>query len=578
MIGFSGTSFPRRKQVERELLEGEARFRAIAERLYDAILLVGPDGRVVYASPAMTRILGRPVEESIGRNVFERMHPEDAQAVVAGFTKILKQPGGILEIRCRFQHEDGSWRWLEGTARNWLNEPGVRAIVGAYRDVTERYIDEEKLKQAYDALEQRVGERTIQLSAANELLKEHIAERRRAESVLQERNRELKILNTITTAISRSLHLDVILSTLKQLLENEVNITAGSIWVYDSDEEEFVLRGQWGLPKSLAEGGPHLPAELYAAKRKAAAGEQVLDGEQDGSITVEGLTWLRVLLPVKGETRGILDLYRASPSGFSADQQRFFNILAQQVGVALANAQLFGEVRKSREQLQSLSLRLVEVQERERRDIASELHDEVGQLLTGLKMNLEVARVMPQNILQEQLDEALIRVNELLNQVRGLSLNLRPPMLDDLGLLPALLWLIQRYEAQTGIQVEFKHSDVQGRYATEQETALYRIVQEALTNVARHSQVKAVTVRLWGTQNTLGVQIEDEGKGFDPAAMLRSGTSGLSGMRERMVLLGGSLTIESVIDGGTCITAEFPLERGVGRTPKELKNEDGPDS
>lgn len=304
----------------------------------------------------------------------------------------------------------------------------------------------------------------------------------------------------------------------------------------------------------------------------------MLDGEQDGSITVEGLTWLRVLLPVKGETRGILDLYRASPSGFSADQQRFFNILAQQVGVALANAQLFGEVRKSREQLQSLSLRLVEVQERERRDIASELHDEVGQLLTGLKMNLEVARVMPQNILQEQLDEALIRVNELLNQVRGLSLNLRPPMLDDLGLLPALLWLIQRYEAQTGIQVEFKHSDVQGRYATEQETALYRIVQEALTNVARHSQVKAVTVRLWGTQNTLGVQIEDEGKGFDPAAMLRSGTSGLSGMRERMVLLGGSLTIESVIDGGTCITAEFPLERGVGRTPKELKNEDGPDS
>lgn len=571
MIGFSGTSFPRRKQVERELLEGEARFRAIAERLYDAILLVGPDGRVVYASPSMTRILGRPVEDSVGRNVFERMHPDDAQAVVAGFTKILKQPGGLLEIRCRFQHEDGSWRWLEGTARNWLNEPGVRAIVGAYRDVTERYRDEERLKQAYDVLEQRVGERTVQLSAANELLKEHIAERRRAESVLQERNRELKILNTITTAISRSLHLDVILSTLSQLLKDEVNITAGSIYVYDPDEEEFVLRGQWGLPKVLADGGAQLPAELYAAAKRKSGGERVLDTEYDGSISVEGLTWLRVLLPVKGETRGILDVYRTAPAGFSADQQRFFNILGQQVGVALANAQLFGEVRKSREQLQSLSMRLVEVQERERRDIASELHDEVGQLLTGLKMNLEVARVMPADGLQEQLGEALIRVNELLNQVRSLSLNLRPPMLDDLGLLPALLWLIQRYEAQTGIQVEFKHSEVEGRYTTEQETALYRIVQEALTNVARHSQVKSVVVRLWATENTLGVQIEDEGRGFDPPAVLRAGnSSGLSGMRERMTLLGGSLTIESVIEGGTCITAEFPLERGVGRTPKGI--------
>ncbi len=567
MIGSSGTSFPRRKQVERELLEGEARFRAIAERLYDAILLVGADGRVLYASPATTRILGRPVEDAVGHNVFERMHPDDAQAVVAGFTKILKQPGGILDVLCRFQHEDGSWRWLEGTARNWLNEPGVRAIVGAYRDVTERHRDEERLKQAYDVLEQRVGERTTQLSAANELLKEHIAERRRAESVLQERNRELKILNTINTAISRSLHLDDILETLQQLLKEEVDITAGSIYVYDSTEEEFSLRSHWGLPESLASGGAELPAELYAAARKSNESEPILEAELAEPISFEGLTWMRVLLPVKGETRGILDLYRTAPAGFSADQQRFFSILGQQVGVALANAQFFGEVRRSREQLQALSIRLVEVQERERREIASELHDEVGQLLTGLKMNLEVAKVMPPGSLQEQLDEALLRVNQLLNEVRSLSLDLRPPMLDDLGLLAALLWLIQRYEAQTSIQVEFKHSELTGRYATELETALYRIVQEALTNVARHSNMKRAAVRLWATQNTLGVQIEDEGEGFDPQAVLRSGnTSGLSGMRERMTLLGGRLTIESVLKGGTCITAEFPLERGIGRS------------
>jgi signal transduction histidine kinase len=160
-----------------------------------------------------------------------------------------------------------------------------------------------------------------------------------------------------------------------------------------------------------------------------------------------------------------------------------------------------------------------------------------------------------------RLREARRRADELVGRVRELSLNLRPAMLDDLGLLPALLWHFDRYTAQTGIAVAFKHSGLEGRrFDSELETAAYRITQEALTNVARHARVREATVRLWAQQDSLCVQIEDHGTGFDPKAVLRAGhSSGLSGMRERASLLGGRLVIDSLAGVGTHLTVEFPL-------------------
>jgi signal transduction histidine kinase len=134
-------------------------------------------------------------------------------------------------------------------------------------------------------------------------------------------------------------------------------------------------------------------------------------------------------------------------------------------------------------------------------------------------------------------------------------------MLDDLGLLPALLWYFERYTSRTDVQVAFKHTGLERRrFAPEVETAAYRIVQEALTNVARHAGVSEVTVRIWADQDTLGAQIEDHGVGFDPEVALDGGTTGgLSGMHERAVLLESQLTIESAPGAGTRLTAEFLL-------------------
>jgi PAS domain S-box-containing protein len=222
---------------------------------------------------------------------------------------------------------------------------------------------------------------------------------------------------------------------------------------------------------------------------------------------------------------------------------------------------LFEEVKAGRKRLQTLSHRLVEVQEAERRHIARELHDEVGQLLTGLKLTLEMSASLPNKKVGTGLDEAQTLVNELIAQTRELSLELRPAMLDDLGLLPTLLWHFERYTNQTQVQVNFHHDGLDERLTPAVETAAYRIVQEALTNVARYAGVGQVTVQVWFEENHLNVVIEDQGSGFDlDIVQSSSSTSGLSGMVERAVLLGGQLSIETRPGAGTSITARLPLQ------------------
>ena len=141
--------------------------------------------------------------------------------------------------------------------------------------------------------------------------------------------------------------------------------------------------------------------------------------------------------------------------------------------------------------------------------------------------------------------------------MRKISLDLRPGVLDDLGLLPALIWQIEHYTAQTRVRVEFKHHGLEGRrLPPEVETAAYRIVQEALTNIARHAQVDEAVVQVLADDQTILINVEDRGVGFDPEVVFATNeTSGLAGMRERAVLLGGKLTVESRPGGGARLTA-----------------------
>jgi signal transduction histidine kinase len=199
-----------------------------------------------------------------------------------------------------------------------------------------------------------------------------------------------------------------------------------------------------------------------------------------------------------------------------------------------------------------VSRRLVTLQEEERRITARELHDEVGQILTGLKLMLEAR---PRG---EDVSELTDLVAQLQQRVRDLSLNLRPPMLDDHGLVPTLIWHFERYRSQTRIEVRFHHRGIGARLPAETEIAAFRIIQEALTNVARHAGVLEATVELHLEGTLLELRVEDEGVGFDPAAPTAP-SGGLSGMRERALLAGGRFAVDSQPGAGTRLLARLPV-------------------
>jgi signal transduction histidine kinase len=203
-----------------------------------------------------------------------------------------------------------------------------------------------------------------------------------------------------------------------------------------------------------------------------------------------------------------------------------------------------------------LSSRLLRIQEEERRAIARELHDQTGQSLTVLKLMVGRADRSASPELKPQLKDISEMATEIIKQVRSLSLSLRPGVLDDLGLAPAMEWLFKQLHAQADLKVHFEH-EAFGQLSPDMNTTVYRITQEALTNVMRHAGVKEVSVRLSSRDGRLDLRIEDHGRGFDTAAV--SSSTGLSAMRERAALLGGSCHIESSPGKGTVITISLPL-------------------
>ena len=234
--------------------------------------------------------------------------------------------------------------------------------------------------------------------------------------------------------------------------------------------------------------------------------------------------------------------------------------LANQAALAIAKMRLFEQVSAGREHMRALSQALVEIQETERRNLALELHDELGQVLSAAKLSLDMFPTLPKPAADKQLQFVRSMLGELVGRVRRMALDLRPSMLDDLGLLPALAWLFENYQSQSGEGVTFLHQDLEQRFSPQVEITAYRIIQESLTNVMRHAGNGRVEVNARADGQALYLQIRDFGTGFDPATAL-SGTlsSGLSGMRERIRMLGGEMAIDSAPGKGTCLTARLPL-------------------
>lgn len=220
--------------------------------------------------------------------------------------------------------------------------------------------------------------------------------------------------------------------------------------------------------------------------------------------------------------------------------------------------------REYAERLKTLSVRLMETQEIERRHLARELHDEIGQILTAISINLQAVRghVAPEAL--PRIEEGIGIVDRAIREVRNLSLDLRPSMLDDLGLAAAVRWYLDRQADRGGFEVHFTSNLTETRMAPDLETACFRVIQEAVTNIIRHAKARHVSVKLNRQGPELRLAIRDDGVGFDPATVRQRASHGrslgLMGMQERVQIVGGQIDITSRKDHGTTIRVSFPVE------------------
>jgi signal transduction histidine kinase len=273
---------------------------------------------------------------------------------------------------------------------------------------------------------------------------------------------------------------------------------------------------------------------------------------------------------VRGQIVGAMNFCGDDGASFSGETVRLLNLLATIAALALENAHLYREADARARLRRQLLAREIKVQEEERRRIARELHDEAGQSLTGLIMSLDaLEQALPadgrqQGHFRRYLTEARDIASGTLQEIRRVIFDLRPTLLDDLGLAAAVDWYAKTSLSKAGIQPVVRASGLDSRLPQRVEVALYRLVQEAVTNAIKHSYARQCTVSLTWSDGTVYTVVEDDGRGFDPDKIDRAGEEhlGIVGMQERVRSLGGQFAIDSRPGGGTRVHIRIPLTSG----------------
>ncbi|MCG3113007.1 MAG: GAF domain-containing protein [Candidatus Manganitrophus sp. SB1] len=392
----------------------------------------------------------------------------------------------------------------------------------------------------------------------------------------RQRVEDLTIMNEVSQSITKSLHLDQLLSSVANSLTRMIG--ASNCYIFSVDDKRNLL---YGVAASDQRGDAIRKVEIKMNENtllSLTAREQhsfvIENAPQDPRISKKWIdlfksrSLLSVPLIIKERVIGVLLLDETRYfRQFTPEEIQKIVTMANQVSVAIENATLYQAVTKHMERLQTLSSAIVNIQEEERRRIAQELHDEAGQALTGIKMNLEwVEKELPpsEKAVREKIEEVKSQVGKIMEELRRLSYDLRPAILDELGLVPTLRWYIEEYSKRTRTAVHLQTTGLQKRLSAKIEILLYRVIQEALTNVAKHAQAESVILSLEKKDVHIHLYITDDGKGFEvkryfsSPPMIRRGL-GILGMKERVELAGGTFFIDSDLGQGTRISIKVPI-------------------
>ncbi len=380
-----------------------------------------------------------------------------------------------------------------------------------------------------------------------------------------------EILSTASLALTQSLDINVVLDKILEYTQNLVPFDVGGVALVEN-ENRVVVRAVYGsktnpAPTELlhrshdSKERPYLQEVLNTRKTVLIPDTQEFPGWKP-FFGVKGMKWLGIPLFYDQNTIGILMLVKTRKHYFTQEHIQLAEALVSNISIAIQNAWLFEQVRTSNERLQFLSHRLVEIQENERRYVAQELHDEVGQALASLYLalkNLEKNAENPEEVRIGTSGMSKV-LDSVMDDLHQLAMDLRPASLDQLGLETALNQHIHITCEKFGLNIQFEMVGVKERLPANMEIALYRIVQEALSNIIRHASASHVDVLIQPRGGSLILIVEDDGVGFDPMEAAKSDRLGLFGMRERAEMLGGKLVIESAVGHGTTIQVEVPYE------------------
>lgn len=521
--------------------------QAAINSLEDELMVIGRDFRIIEVNKAVLSRHGSRREELIGKHCYTVSH---------GFP----EPCGLPLHECPIEAVLATGKPAQTTHVH------VYHLKGAKR---ERYLD---------IVASPITDEGGDVIAIACVMRD-ITEAKELESKIAKAHQDLLALNTIASVATQSLELDTVLnSALDKTLET-MHWSTGGIMLLDEEGQTLSYRVHRGLSKryiremrlGLGEG---------IAGRVAKTGKAILveDFSTDTRayhrdlIASEGLrAFACVPLPSKERVLGVINIASHQTRKFSAEDMQFLGSIAVQIAIAIENAKLHQEVQHKEEIRGELLQDIFSIQEEERRRIARELHDETSQVLASLAASLEAASSMlspESDKIRHRLKEAQAMSVNLLDEIHKIIYELRPSLLDDLGLVAAIRWLVDNNLGTVGISVSFTTTGKERRLDPKLETTLFRVVQEAVNNIAKHAKAKKAEISLLFKKNTVRVRVKDDGRGFKTKEAMSSKDRprglGLLGMKERVELRNGTLGIQSRPGGGTEINIEIPLNKEAG--------------
>ena len=437
------------------------------------------------------------------------------------------------------------------------------------------------VSKPFEYVELQARVRTIlQLNRYRRLLEERM-QREQAEEALAQRVTQLALLNRIGGRLAAMLELDELLAEAVRLVQ-DFGYPRVNLFTTDQVGRELHLKASAGMFSSPLTLGSRIGLGQGLVGWVAQHGERLLvddvaadpryaDPRHLGPCPdqVTECSELAVPLRVSGKVVGVLDVQSPRLNAFDENDVMVMEILADQIATSIHNAQLYEAERAARRRLRNLAGYLEDAREKERTYIAREIHDEFGQALTALKMDLAwLAKRLPAN--QDGLLAKVGSMSELvdssIHMVRRIATDLRPGVLDHLGLVASIEWQAQEFAKRAGFECQLHLTDRDLMLDEDLLTAVFRIFQETLTNVVRHAEATKVRVELREDADELVLIVQDNGKGMTESQITRSKSLGLIGMQERARSWGGRVMFLATPGQGTTVTVRVPMVNATEET------------